>query len=664
MLVSLSGIPVFSGEIFELDKIVVKSEEKLKDDEIDEYTMQTKKVADISEILANEMAEVNIIRKGGYGNEVSVRGFGKSNLRVTVDGSIVEGACGSRKDPSLSHINMLSVDKIKVRQGPFDVTEAGALGGGVSVITRNPAEDFDGVVSFKTGSFGFFSGGTVLSGGNSSVQGLFGYNFSRSGQYIDGNGEKLGSFSPAGRPLQKEKDNIEAFRKNDLWGKLKLIPFEKQELLLSFSYGVGQDILAPRVGMDIEEEKTILANAEYTVKTAGKYSDRLKINIYRNSTGHNPSDKNRVLVGPPPFNRSNEVLSVISGGKIENLVSAGKFLLTYGSDIYFRNWDGEMYNDLNKEVMSKELFPDVDEVNAGYYLQADRKIGSWFFSSGIRLDHFSSEAGDTLYNSQSYLDTKTNERSNTLPSGYVSCRNTVNENLEIFAAAGQSARTPTAAERYLQPPRGAAFAGNPDLEPTVNREIDAGFEALVLKEIRLKLKGFYSSLTDYIYQQAPPQTWCNIDAEIYGADAGLSVKIIETLGLDVSAAYQRGNKKTFPENNSDEDLSEIPPLKTKAGLRYQKNSIFGSVDWIYSDKFGYADTDAGEKTMDSWNILNIGAGFEIGPALLSAGIENLLNKRYASANSYEWDVVSGSAADPSIINEPGRNFYTGVSVKF
>ena len=49
-------------------------------------TLRAHKVVDLAEILADEMLEADMIRKAGYGNEISLRGFGKNNLRISLDG--------------------------------------------------------------------------------------------------------------------------------------------------------------------------------------------------------------------------------------------------------------------------------------------------------------------------------------------------------------------------------------------------------------------------------------------------------------------------------------------------------------------------------------------------------------------------------------------------
>ncbi len=93
--------------VIQLDTIVVTGA-AISDDkqEIESRTLKSHKVVDLAEILSDELVEVQMIRKSGYGNEVSMRGFGQENMKVLLDGGILEGACGSRKDPSLSHTSI------------------------------------------------------------------------------------------------------------------------------------------------------------------------------------------------------------------------------------------------------------------------------------------------------------------------------------------------------------------------------------------------------------------------------------------------------------------------------------------------------------------------------------------------------------------------------
>jgi len=663
----LAGRALTYAESITLDTIVVTA---AKNDEADKKnieaeTLKTHKVVDLAEILSNEMIEATMIRKGGYGNEVSLRGFGKSDLRVLVDDGLLEGACGSRKDPSLSHINMLTVDKIEVRQGPFDVTKAGALGGSINIITQKPQKEFLGEVLAKAGSYDFLSSGFYTTGGNEKIQGLIGYNYSESDQYEDGDGNKLYRFAPAGRPYNAKGKNMKAFEKHDVWGKLQFTPTENQTILFSYVYGEADDIMTPRAEMDIDSEKTYMGRADYSITDLGNISDELSFSLYQNRVEHEPFDKYRELAGNPFFHRHNEVKSTITGGKIENKKSAGFARFTYGIDAYKHKWKGDMYRDDTGVNMDDELIPDVNSYDFGLYLKADKNYDNLSLSTGFRYDRFESKADEEL--KQSIAVTSTNKNNDNLFSGYLSAEYYLMDNAFLFGGIGQSIRTPTAVERYLQSPS-PYFHGNPDLDPTKNREFDLGFQ-LTGQIFSFRAKGFYSDLKDYIYQQGKQtadshKTWANIDAHIYGADVKIIVDIISNFSVETAAAWQRGKKDSRPEYNNDNDLAEIPPLKTKLALHYDTQMLFGTLEWIHSENSDNVDVDAGEKALSGWDVVNLRGGWNYKMLTLNVGVENIFDRRYAVANSYEWDVVSGSGANPAIVYEPGRFFYTSISYKF
>lgn len=665
IIILLVNINVTGQEIkYKLEEVVVTGEKSDSRSKITSQEIENYKVIDIAETLSEEMVEISLIRKGAYGNEISLRGFGKSNLRVLVDNDIIEGACGGRKDPALSHINMLTIGKIQVQEGPFDVTKQGALGGSVSVWTKKPREGFHSEIITKGGSFNFLSSGFSVTGGNKKIQALMGYNYSKSGQYKDGDGRKLSSFSPNGRLYNKEGLDMNSFQKHDVWGKIQIKPNINQTLLLSCTYGIAEDIMSPRGGMDMETEKTIITKAQYSIRNLGNFSKKLTFSAYRNMVNHNPYDKYRDLIKAPNFHRHNEVKSIITGGKIENKLITKIANLTLGLDIYSRNWDGVMYNDATNMPISKELIPDVDISNIGFYLKANKVIDNLELGFGMRSDRSETKANKPLPNAKSKLGINSNRQIDFLMSGYITGKYNFSNETNLFAGIGQSARTPTAAERYLQPARGANFSGNPNLKPTKNREFDLGFETLVYNRISIRIKTFYSFLKNYIYQESSPKTWINIDAHIYGGDITAIVDLTPSLTVDASLAYQCGRKNTQPRNNNDKNLAEIPPLKTQIALKYKNRNYFGVFQWVYSANAKHVDIDAGEQRLAAWNIFNVRAGVQIWKIGLNVGINNILNETYAVANSYEWDVVSGAAATPAIIYEPGRFMYLSVSLKF
>ncbi|MDK9718634.1 MAG: TonB-dependent receptor [Trichlorobacter sp.] len=653
--------------LLRLETIVVtaspESEDKQK---IEERTLRTHKVVDLAEILSDELVEVQMIRKSGYGNEVSMRGFGQENLKVMLDGGTLEGACGSRKDPSLSHINMLTVQDIQIQQGPFDVTRPGYLGGYVDVITRKPQQAFSGELLGKAGSFDYYSGGFSVTGGGDKVQGLLGFNYSESGQYQDGSGKRLWQVRQGmAAPYSLSGQQSKAFQKDDLWSKLQITPTANQTILLEHTYGKANDILTPRVAFDIEKEITQMSKASWEVRNLGSWSKKLSLSFYRNDVEHNPYQGLRTVAAP----KNNIASRVITGGGVQNITDAGFATFTYGLDTLYEDWWADTYNSLNGVKVNDSLIPSVRSLNLGGYLQAEKQFERVTVGAGIRVDSLTQEAHENLQFTKTV--TSTNRKTDTLVGGQLSLKYYPTDQITLFGGVGRSYRTPTGTERYLQ--GSSTFYGNPNLKPTANTELDVGVK-FDHKQWKLQVKGFYSELTDFIYQQVSGgvQSYTNIDAYLWGGDIKGSVQLPVDFSLDAGAAWQQGRKKTRPANNYSDNLGQIAPLKTRMALNYnnaepfgQKDTgLFGTFEWVHSNAATEIDNYAGEKSLGAWDVFNLRLGYRYRFVTLNVGVDNLFDKIYTSANSYEWDVVGGTGANPAIVNEPGRFVYGSLSFKW
>jgi len=663
--------------VFDLGQVVVSEDEDIQEKltieertKISQKTLKSHKVVDLAEILSDEMIEASMIRKSGYGNEVGLRGFTKSNLRFTLDDTLIEGSCGSRKDPPLSHINLLTIKRIEVKEGPYDVSVPGALGGDINVITKDTQKCIHGEALLKFGSFGYSSQGGYVTGGSDSLQGLFGYNYSESGQYKDGAGNKLSSFNST---YNDEGKNMDAFQKNDFWGKVSLKPAENQNLLFSSSYGEASDIMTPRVAMDTEKEKTYLNKVEYAFDDLSSISEQLKLSAYYNRIEHYPSGKYRIA---PVNNFKIEAISSITGVQIENKASSEMAVFTYGADFYHRNWYGDKFNRMTGAIVNDELFPDVNELNSGLYVKAERDIGRLSVTAGLRMDVFYSKANEDLKFSKAMTDT--NAQTDILPSANVFLKYFLTDDTNFFGGVGLTNRTPTAVERYVQESGTIpnAYYGNPDLKPSRNLETDLGFETRVTDRLKFKTKGFYSYLPDYIYQQANGgvKTYANIDAYMFGGDATAVYDLSQGFAFEGGLAYQRGRKLSQPSGNNDKDLAEICPLKTKLALSYDKDGFFAVYEWLHSLDSKDIDRDAGETLLKGWDVFNFRAGYQfigkegkmsfLNGLSFNFGIDNMFDKKYTMANSYEYDPTDPSGTNVKIVNEPGRFIYGSLSYRF
>ncbi|MBN2452959.1 MAG: hypothetical protein JXB40_01685 [Candidatus Omnitrophica bacterium] len=659
--------------VFDLGEVLVSTDEKDQDKlnisekkRIGQKALKTHKVVDLAEILSDELIEAYMIRKSGYGNEVGLRGFTCANLRYTQDNTLIEGSCGSRKDPPLSHINMLNVGKIEVKEGPYDVATPGALGGSVNVVTKDTRDGLHGEVLSKFGSYGFLSQGGYLNGGNKDIQGLFGYNYSRMGQYRDGAGNKLTSFNPN---YNEKGQNMRAFEKSDYWTKVAIRPMEGQKLVMEASYGDGTDILTPRVAMDTETEHTYLNKAAYTLSNLSSFSDELELSGYYNLIQHYPYGKFRIGA---VHQRRIEAISYIAGAKLENRKQSDIALFKYGIDFYNRNWDGAVYNRFTGATLNSRLFPNVEELDFGAYISGEKDIGKLSIEAGLRGDIYYTRAGDTLQFSSAVTDKK--RRVDIFPSADIFLKYFFTDDINAFAGTGLSAREPTAVERYIQD--SASYYGNPNLKPCHNFETDFGLEADLFKMLHGKIKGFYSYLTDYIYQQQVNnvRSYTNIDAYIAGMDVTGSVRFGKGFSVEGGTAFQYGGKYSQPPSNNNKYLAEVSPLKAKLAAVYDHNGIFATFEWIHSNAYTRYDSAAGEVYIKSWDAVNFRTTYNVGEAAkkypilqgmsLHFGIDNIFDAKYAVANSYEFDPTDPTGRNVRIVNEPGRFIYGSFSFVF
>jgi iron complex outermembrane receptor protein len=634
---------------------------------IESRKLTAHKVVDLAEVLSDELVEVQMIRKGTYGNEISLRGVGQENMKVLLDGGIIEGSCGGRKDPSLSHINMLTVQSLVVREGPFDVTKPGYLGGYVNVITKKPKPGFETEVLGRAGSYGFTSIGFFVNGGDETFQALAGYNFSEAGQYEDGAGHKIWeSRQGMSAPYNDKGRTANSFRKNDVWGKVQITPGEHQTILLEHSYGLARDILTPRTTADTAKEVTNLTKVSWEIRDLGEASKALSFTFYRNKVDHYPNQKFRAVAVPT----NNVAISTIMGGGVQNVTATEFATFTYGVDVYHRDWYVDVYNSLTGVKANDYLIPSVETVNVGGYMQANKQIGALSLELGMRYDSFRQEAAEALKFTS--LVTNANRRTDQLMSGSISVEYALSPGAILFSGVGRNYRTPMSTEGYIQ--GNAAFFGNPELKPTANTEFDIGFRAKG-DGWKLQAKGFYSDLGNYIYQQkalAGYKSYTNIDAHITGGDVTASTDLGYGVSLEGGLAYQLGRKDSYPVNNTDHDLGQIAPLKGRLALNYNNDKpfgqedagLFGTFELVHSNAASDIDEAVGEKRLASWDVFNLRLGYRFEAWTLNLGVENLFDRQYTVANSYEWDVVAGTGANPVIVNEPGRFIYASVAFDF
>ena len=327
----------------------------------------------------------------------------------------------------------------------------------------------------------------------------------------------------------------------------------------------------------------------------------------------------------------------IWGSKVKNSVEVADSLVTVGLDTSVRNW--------RAVDTATPSIPSSDTTNKAIFSKIEKSFGKLDLEFGTRYD---------------YTDVDTSKAINPEDKKYVGLNANVfgiyniDENTKYFAGVGKSSRVPDARELYH------STAGNSTLEQTKNYEADVGFDKTI-GTFNIRPKLFYSVLKDYIYNSG---TFENIDAKIYGLDVSGFYFMTENFSLDYGMAYQRG-KKDGEYTGNDKDLAEIPPLKGNLALNYEMNKSKYTAEVVAVDSWDSYDSSAREQELSGYAVFNLKYTNQLHKNIgLTLGVDNVLDKTYASTNTYQDITYLTVNHERILFNDPGRYGYVNLKYSF
>jgi len=670
-----------------IEKVTV--EEKKAEEEVStkkELTQEEAKVTrqiDLGEILSEFYPEVWYMRKAGIANDLYIRGFAKDNINVLIDGSKIYGACPNRMDPPSFHVSSPQIENITIKEGPFDVENAGSLAAVVNVKTKDPKEGIGGEIGGTYGSWSYRTGYVWGNVGNKFIKVLVGASNQYSKPYESGEGKKVTEYAvystPAGPTAGKYKSqyiNDKAFNIDRVWTKLLITPNDNAEIKLSYAFENARNVLYPALKMDALYDRTNRFNTDFKLKDIG-----LNFSIYYNEVKHDMRDSFRTTAGNYPYSMKTYAESKMFGTKLSKDLNLFGINMTVGIDTYLRNWKADNIQNAfaSSPNYNDGMIPDVNIKDIGLFVKGSKDIEKWTISGGLRYDYTYSKADPNSMtattNRALFINRNGYKFSNTdnYVSGYAIAKYNINKKDNVYVGFGSTVRVPDPEERFISLSGMAPWYGNPDLKPTRNNEIDAGFEAFPMNNVGIKGNIFYSMLQDYIYLRQYSDsgktyiTYENINAAIYGGDINGFVAINDKISTELGLAYQIGKKTDKKGLYTDSDLAEIPPLKARLAVKYDDRTFYGLIEGIYSAKQSKVDSDLKEQETGSWFIVNVKAGYTYANRLfVGVGVDNVFDKFYYNYLSYVRDPFRGISlsGNPVKIPEPGRFIYANVSYRF
>jgi len=292
-----------------------------------------------------------------------------------------------------------------------------------------------------------------------------------------------------------------------------------------------------------------------------------------------------------------------------------------------------------------------------------------------RIDRISSHADQSKANIslyQAYHDKMAVSAVDISPSGYARLGYSPRSTLNFGIGLGTAIQVPQPNELFFALTRKMSdWVGNPLLRPSRNTAIDGIFS--VDKDGTFIEAGlFINSVGDFVtlYDQAPldevsgvmnskARTYVNTDARLWGTEFNLVVPLEDLVFLAGDLSYIRGTKTPITELGVlSPNLAEIPPLRGRLNLRYDKELFFAAVEGVYSAAQNDIDLDLSEKETSSYAIMNLNGGTRRGRFGITVGIGNLFNRNFSEHLSFQRDPFCSGIR----VTEPRRNLFINLGI--
>lgn len=98
---------------------------------------RTNKLASTEDILSR-MQGVNLIRRGAFGLEPTLRNYGSGQTNLTIDGMRIYGACTDKMDPVSIYVEPVNLNSLEVVHGAAGALEGSTIGGQIGMHLKEP----------------------------------------------------------------------------------------------------------------------------------------------------------------------------------------------------------------------------------------------------------------------------------------------------------------------------------------------------------------------------------------------------------------------------------------------------------------------------------------------------------------------------------------------
>ncbi|MCL7744076.1 TonB-dependent receptor [Guyparkeria hydrothermalis] len=620
--------------------------------------------ADLAEVL-REINGVTSGRMSGHGLDPIIRGQREHQLNVFLDGAAIANACPNRMDPPTSFGNLAGYDAVEVRKGVTTLTRGPGGSGGSIELTRNTFEraaeaGIQSRFGFATSNNGLTdqsSADALFSNGN--AYGRVIGQIANGENYEDGDGNEVPSSFK-----QRSGTIIGGYRVSDETG--IEVSVDRNRMLDTRYAGTGMD--------SIYDNATIYRLDGRLGDLEGPV-DALRVELSRANVDHLMDNYSlRALNAPMPMEAPAESHTTTTRLTATSRIDAVE--IDYGLDFERVRQDAQAINAMNDMLMFRQ-WPDGQTDQLGAFIESDwRLTGDDSLRAGMRVDRFESEIDADLEKSiathmmvpASIRTSAADPKSDTEVSGLLRYDHAFDAHLNGHVGVSRTAVAPNLTQKYITLLMNGMLAkvGNPDLEPEIHHQLEAGL-SWQRERLATSATVYVDQVDDYILQDRQiaglmPMTtsYRNVDARLFGGEFDLRYGLTDWLAAEGQISYVRGR------NTSDSrDLPQIPPLSGTLGLSAERGAIDGAVVLRWADGAEAIDEQSGLDTTETggYAVLDLTAGYDItGNWRVEAGVDNVFDRTYAQHVNRAYSSVFG---DPTArINEPGRTVWARLTATF
>ena len=607
------------------------------------------------------------MRSGGVNGDPVFRGMFGSRVKLLTNGGEMVGACPNRMDSPSSYISPEAYDELTVIKGPQTVLWGAGSSAATVLFERGP-ENFD--------EPDYRLNGSLLVGSNHrfdrSIDGAVGSkegyvrvlaNASKAHDYNDGNGDRV--------PSRWNKWNTEAA--------LGWTPTDDTLLELTVGSGDGESRYGGR-GMDGTQFKRDSVALRFKQGNITDTWATLEAQLYYNYADHIMDNYKLRSIAKPAM--ATQVDTRTMGGRIKSTWQWDAFELVAGVDgqtsehrLRART-GGKTHSNMAKDAEFTQwgafgeltwTLTDSARVISGLRLDRHKVEDNRQYLAMRRLipicpDHMSCRVNPTA----------NKNRTETLPSAFVRYENDLQAiPATVYVGLGHSQRMPDYWELFSASNIMQSGAYLPTAfttaDPEKTTQVDFGIQ-YSQGPIDAWASAYVGQVRDYLMfvHTGSNSQVDNIDARIMGGEFGAAYNFTSNVKGDVSLAYAYGK------NSSDgRAMPQIPPLEARFGLSYEQGDFSSAALWRVVAAQNRTDEGRGNVigkdfgASSGFGVFSLNSAYRLSKNWkVSAGVDNLFDKKYSEHLNLAGNPDLGFDDDPTRINEPGRTWWTRVDMSF